>query len=96
MHAVQSENGYEIDELTNYSDTEFIAPEEIDLTDSPENTCVLTSEANVQAVDEGTTHTKKLEANKKSKKPEEKTPITWKRNVSPHSRENRPYEGGLP
>ena len=79
LHPVQSENEYENDELMNDSDTEFIASEEIDLTKIPGNTSVLTSEANVQAVDEGTTHTKELQANKMRKKPEVKIPITWKR-----------------
>ena len=76
---MQSENEYENDELMNDSDTEFIASEEIDLTKIPGNTSVLTSEANVQAVDEGATHTKELQANKMRKKPEVRTPITWKR-----------------
>ena len=35
-------------------------------------------------VDEGTTHTKELLANKKGNKLKENTPITWKCNVSPH------------
>ena len=34
--------------------------------------------ANVNVVDQGTIHTKELETNKKRKKPEENTPITWK------------------
>ena len=38
-------------------------------------------------------HTKELEINKKRKKPEENTPVTWKRNISPHSREYFLIEG---
>ena len=67
-------------------DTEFIAPEEVELTDNPDNVSALTLEANVHVVDQGTTHTKELETNKKKKKPEENTHITWKRNIPPHSR----------
>ena len=40
-------------------------------------------------------HTKELETNKNRKKTEEDSPITWKRNVSPHSRENFLLEGGF-
>ena len=39
----------------------------------------------VNVVEEGTTHTKELETNKKKKSPDENTPITWKHNVPPHS-----------
>ena len=39
-------------------DTEFIAPEEIELTDNPGNVRALILEANVHVVDQGTTHTK--------------------------------------
>ena len=39
-------------------DTEFIAPEEIKLTDNQGNVSALTLEANVHIVDQGTTHTK--------------------------------------
>ena len=46
-------------------------------------------------VDEGTTRTKELLANKKGNKLKENTPITWKCNVSPHSRENCLLEGGV-
>ena len=68
--------------------TEFIASEEIKLTDNQYNASVLTPEANVYVDDEWTTYNKKLETDKKRKKPEENSPITWKRNVSPHSQES--------
>ena len=58
----------QIDELMNDSDTEFIAPEEIELTDQ------LTPLANVHFADEGITHTKELETNKKRKKSGKKYP----------------------
>ena len=60
-----------MDELINHSDTEFIAPEEIELTD---NAIILTPEANVYVVDEGATHTKELAANKKPRKSRKKRP----------------------
>ena len=68
--------------------TEVIASEEIKLTDNQYNASVLTPEANVYVDDEWTTYNKKLETDKKRKKPEENSPITWKRNVSPHSQES--------
>ena len=39
-------------------DTEVIVPEEIKLTNNPDNASVLTPEANAHVADEGTTHTK--------------------------------------
>ena len=48
LDTVQSNNEDKIDELMNDFDTEFIASEEIKLTDNPANTSVLTSEANIQ------------------------------------------------
>ena len=68
--------------------TEVIASEEIKLTDNQYNASVLTPEANVYVDDKWTTYNKKLETDKKRKKPEENSPITWKRNVSPHSQES--------
>ena len=56
------------DELMNDSDKEFLAPEQIKLTNNPRNASVLTPEANVHVVDEGVTHTKQRENNKKTKK----------------------------
>ena len=41
----------------NYFDTEFIAPKEIELTNNQGNVSVLKLEANVHAVDQGTTQT---------------------------------------
>ena len=38
-------------------------------------------------------HTRTRDKQKKEKRPEESTPITWKRNVSPHSREYCFFEG---
>ena len=78
----------------NDSDTEFIAPEEIELTGNPDNASVLTPEANVHVVDKGTKHTNELEKNKKRKTPEENTRShgNW---MSPHSRENYLLEGGV-
>ena len=74
-------------------DTEFRALEEVELTDNPGNVSVLTLKANVHCFDQWTTHTKELETNKKRKKTEESTPLAWKRNVSPHSREYCLLEG---
>ena len=56
LDAVQSDNEDKIDQLMNDFDTEFIAPEEIELTDNPGNLSALTLEASVHVVDQGTTH----------------------------------------
>ena len=58
LDAVQSNNEDEIEELMNDFGTEFIAPEEIELTENQGNVSALTLEANVHIVDQGTTHTK--------------------------------------
>ena len=58
LDAVQSDNEDESDQLMNDFDSEYIAPEEIELTDNPGNVSALTLEANVHVVDQGTTHTK--------------------------------------
>ena len=58
LNSVQSNNEDEIDELMNDFDTEFIAPEEIKLTDNQGNVSALTLGTNVHIVDQGTTHTK--------------------------------------
>ena len=76
VDTVQSHNKDEIGKLMNDFDMEFIALEGIELTGNPGNSSILTPEANVHVVEKGTTHAKKLEANIKRKKPEEKTPIT--------------------
>ena len=94
LDAVQSDNKDEIDELMNDFDTEFIAPEEIKLTGNPSNGGSLRLQANANVVDQGTTHTKELETDKKRKKTQKNsTPITCKCNVSPHSREYCLLEG---
>ena len=54
LDAVQSNNEDEIDELMNDFDTEFIAPEEIELTDNQGNLSAVTLETNVHVVDQGT------------------------------------------
>ena len=78
----------------NDSNTEFIASEEIEITDNADNAIVMTSEAKVDVVDEGITPTKEIETNKKRKKSDEiPIPITWKHRVSPHFRENCFLEG---
>ena len=51
LDAVESNNEDEIDELMNNFDTEFIAPEEIELTGNPSNVSALTLEVNVHVVD---------------------------------------------
>ena len=51
LDAVQSDNENEKHELIEDSDTEIIAPEEIELTDNPGNESVLTLEPNVHFVD---------------------------------------------
>ena len=58
LDAVQNDNEDEIDQLMNDFDTEFIPPEEIEITDNPDTVSALTLEANVHVVDQGTTHTK--------------------------------------
>ena len=58
LNSVQSNNEDEIDELMNDFDTEFIAPEEIELTDNQGNVSALTLGANVHIADRGTTHTR--------------------------------------
>ena len=68
LDAVLSENEDEINELMNDFDTKFIAPEEIELTDNPENVRLeFDIEANVHVVEKGTTHTRELEKNKRKK-----------------------------
>jgi len=42
LDTVQSDNEEDIDELTNDSDTEFIAPQEIDEVNEPDNISILT------------------------------------------------------
>ena len=56
LDAVQSDNKDEIEELMNDFDTEFIAPEDIELADNPRNMGALALEANVPLVDQWTTH----------------------------------------
>ena len=67
MDAVHGDNEDETEKLMNDFDTEFIAPEEIELTDNPSNVSALRLEVNIHVVDQGTTHTTELEANKKRK-----------------------------
>ena len=67
MDAVHGDNEDETEKLMNDFDTEFIAPEEIELTDNPSNVSALRLEVNIHVVDQGTTHTRELEANKKRK-----------------------------
>ena len=64
LDTVQSEHKDEIEKLMNDLDMEFIASEEVKLTDNPYNASFLTPEANIHVVDEGTTHTKELETSK--------------------------------
>ena len=56
LYTVQSDDEDKMDESMNDSDTEFIAPEDIQLTDNRENGSVLTPEVNVHVVNEMTTH----------------------------------------
>ena len=58
LDVVQSNNQDETDELMNDFDMEFIAPEEIKLTDNQGNVSTLTLETNAHIVDQGTTRTK--------------------------------------
>ena len=58
LYSVRSNNKNETDDLMNDFDTEVIVPEEIKLTNNPDNASVLTPEANAHVVDEGTTHIK--------------------------------------
>ena len=57
LDAVQSDNNDGSDKLINDFDTEFKAPEEIELTGNPDNVSALTLETNVNVVDQETTHT---------------------------------------
>ena len=57
LDAIQSENEDGSDKLINGFDTQFKAPEEIQLTGNPDNVSALTLEANVNVVDQETTHT---------------------------------------
>ena len=57
MDAVHGDNEDETEKLMNDFDTEFIAPEEIELTDNPSNVSALRLEVNIHVVDQGTTHT---------------------------------------
>ena len=75
--AVQSDNEDDIDKLMNDFDTEFIAPEEIELTDNPSNMSALTLEGNVHVVDQGTTYIKEQETNKKRKKSHKEVPRSY-------------------
>ena len=81
LDTMQIDNEDETDELMNDFDTEFIAPEEIELAGNPQSASVLKRKANVHVFDEWITHAKELETNKKKKTPQENTPITWKCNV---------------
>ena len=85
LDTVQNETEDVNEKLMNNSDMEFIAPDEIKLTDNPDNANVLMPDAYIYVVNKNTTLAKELETNKNSKKPEENTPIAWQRNVSPHS-----------
>ena len=51
LDSMQSDNKDEIEELMNDFDREFIAPEDIELTDNPGKMGALTLEANVPLVD---------------------------------------------
>ena len=80
--------------MINDFEAEFIAREEIEITNNLNKLSTLALEANIHVVDQGNTYTKELETNKKrKKKTEENTPITWKCNVLPHSRENYRLKG---
>ena len=57
LDAVQSDREDEIVKLMNDFNTEFMASEEIKLTDNEGNVSALTLEANAHIVDQGTTHT---------------------------------------
>ena len=58
LDALQIDKEDEIDKLMNDFDMEFIAPDEIDLTNNHGNVSNLTLEANVHVVEQETTHTK--------------------------------------
>ena len=53
----------------NDSDKEFIALEEIELTENPGNANVLTPDANIYGANKKTANAKELETNKKRKEP---------------------------
>ena len=58
LDVVQSDREDEIGKLMNDFNTEFMASQEIKLTDNEGNVSALTLEANVHIADQGTTHTK--------------------------------------
>ena len=87
LGGVQSDNEDGSDKLMNVFDTKFIVPEEVKLTDNPDNTNSLRLGSNVPVVD------KRTRIWENEKKPEENTPITWKLKIFPHSQENCLFEG---
>ena len=56
LDTVQSGSKNETNNSMNDSETEFIAPQEIELPDNPYNMSVLIARASVHVVDEGTSH----------------------------------------
>ena len=58
LDALQIDKEDKTDKLMNDFDMEFIAPDEIDLTNNQGNVSNLTLEANVHVVEQETTHTK--------------------------------------
>ena len=80
LDAVLSDNADEIDEIDEWF-IECIAAEEIELTENPGNVSALRLEVNIQVVDQGKTHTKELETNKKRKKAQRKYPDHMETNV---------------
>ena len=70
----QGDNEDKIDELINDFEAEFIAREEIEITNNLNKLSTLALEANIHVVDQGNTYTKELETNKKRKKKQKKIP----------------------
>ena len=77
----------------NDPDMESLAPEEIQLNGNPNNSSLLTPEANANVVDEGITHTKELQPNKESKNPKDNTPITQENATFLHILKKIPFSG---
>ena len=75
MVTVQGDNEDKIDELINDFETEFIALEEIEITNNLNKLSTLALEANIHVVDQGNTYTNELETNKKRKNNRRKYPI---------------------
>jgi len=91
LDTVQSDNEEVIDELINDSDTEFIASQEIDGVNEPDNISILTPEANVHVA---STTVAKVGKNQSDKKTRESN-IKWKNTCAPNIQKQCHLEGEI-